>query len=59
MTLPNECRDCPYWHREGKEDDWPWDSPWGDCEKLPEADNPLIEYDVPWDKCPLRVEAST
>ena len=54
MTQPKECRDCPYWHREKTEKEWPWVSPWGDCEKLSEEDNPLIEYDIPLDKCPLR-----
>ena len=56
MKLPNECMECPYWHRDNSCDYLsPWGySPWGDCEKLSEEDNPLIEYDIPLDKCPLR-----
>lgn len=51
-----ECRDCPHWHRDKKKEDWPWDSPWGDCDLMPEDRNPLIEYDKPGD-CPK--EANT
>ena len=54
QQLPDQCRECPYWRRDETGEGWPWDSPWGDCEKLSDDDNPVIEYDVPLHKCPLR-----
>lgn len=51
MNKPVNCRDCPHWHRDKRQPDWPWDSPWGDCDLMSEDRNPLIEYDKP-DDCP-------